>query len=115
MQNALIVVIANLRPRKLAGQPSHGMVLCAETSVNEEECELLRPPAGSEVGDLITFEGQQRDPPALLHKEEKKNAWFKLKSEMKVDANRVATCQGCAMATPKGQVTSSTITNGIFC
>lgn len=29
MQDAMVVVIANLRPRKLADWNSHGMVLCA--------------------------------------------------------------------------------------
>ena len=90
MQNALVIVLCNLRPKKLAQTPSHGMVLCAETSANKEGVELLRPPEGSEPGDLITFEGQPRDPPALLHKEDKKNAWFKLVADMKVNDNRVA-------------------------
>jgi tRNA-binding EMAP/Myf-like protein len=35
MQDAMVVVITNLRPRKLAEWPSAGMVMCAETPNGE--------------------------------------------------------------------------------
>eukprot|EP00806_Schmidingerella_arcuata_P008290 Macronucleus_8638.p1 GENE.Macronucleus_8638~~Macronucleus_8638.p1 ORF type:complete len:116 (+),score=32.42 Macronucleus_8638:1-348(+) len=114
MQNALVIVLCNLRPKKLAGAPSHGMVLCAETSANKESVELLSPPAGSEPGDLITFEGQPRDPPALLHKDDKKNVWFKLAPDMKTNASKVANWQENAMTTPKGTVMAASIASGII-
>ena len=46
MQNALCVVLCNLKARPLAGWNSHGMVLCAETPARDE-VELLVPPEGS--------------------------------------------------------------------
>jgi len=46
MKDAMVVVLANLRPKKLAGFASHGMVLCAETPT-KSAVELLRPPEGS--------------------------------------------------------------------
>lgn len=66
MQNALCVVIVNLKAKKLAGFPSHGMVLCAETPKEDpnRKVELLRVPEGSQIGDLITFGSEGRDPPA---------------------------------------------------
>jgi aminoacyl tRNA synthase complex-interacting multifunctional protein 1 len=42
------------------------MVLCAETP-DRLSAELLTPPEGSQPGDLITFEGFERKPPAELN------------------------------------------------
>lgn len=46
MQNALCVVLCNLKARPLAGYNSHGMVLCGETPARDQ-VELLIPPEGS--------------------------------------------------------------------
>jgi len=58
-----VIVLCNLRPKKLADYMSHGMVLCAKTQ-DESAIELLVPPEGSLVGDLVKFEGFERNPPA---------------------------------------------------
>lgn len=42
----MVVVVTNLRPRKLGEWPSNGMVMCAETT-DGKKCEFLRPPEGS--------------------------------------------------------------------
>ena len=46
MQDKLVVIITNLKPRTLAGWESHGMVLVAESQDNQT-LELLVPPEGS--------------------------------------------------------------------
>lgn len=46
MQDALVVVICNLKERKLGGFPSHGMVLCAKTP-DMSLVELLQVPEGA--------------------------------------------------------------------
>lgn len=53
--SGLCLVMVNLKPKKLGGFPSNGMVVCAS---NEEHSvvELLRPPEGVEVGERITVE-----------------------------------------------------------
>ena len=56
MTDALVVVLCNLKAKKLAGYESHGMVLCGETE-NKDVVELIDPPAGSQPGDLISFVG----------------------------------------------------------
>ena len=50
MQDAMVVVITNLKPRNLGGWRSAGMVLCAETP-DGSKVEFLSPPAGSQPGD----------------------------------------------------------------
>ena len=61
MLDGKIVVFANLKPKKLGGVPSEGMVLCAS---NEEHTvvELIRPPADAKIGDRIGFEDSKLIP-----------------------------------------------------
>lgn len=53
-ENQLVVVVCNLKPRKLAGFESHGMILCATTA---EKVELLKPPTGSKPGERLGLIG----------------------------------------------------------
>src|SRR5687768_2037418 len=62
MKDQLVVVLCNLKARKLADYMSHGMVLCAETP-DRSKIELLVPPEGSQPGDIVTFAGYERNPP----------------------------------------------------
>lgn len=82
MTDALVVVLCNLKAKKLAGYESHGMVLCGET-VSKDVVELIEPPAGSEPGDLISFEGFERNPPAQLNP--KKNPWDTVAPALKIN------------------------------
>lgn len=56
LEGRLVLVLANLKPRKLVGFASNGMVLCAS---NEEhtEVKLVEPPANAKVGDRVIFPG----------------------------------------------------------
>lgn len=47
MQDAMVVVIVNLKPRNLGGWKSAGMVMCAETRGDNPKVEFLTPPEGS--------------------------------------------------------------------
>ena len=49
-----MVVLANLKSRKMAGVPSHGMVLCASDS-SHEKVELLIAPEGAAPGERVKF------------------------------------------------------------
>ena len=60
---------------------SHGMVLCAETE-DKSVVELLVPPEGSQVGDIVIFAGFERNPPAELHP--KKNPWDTVQPKLKI-------------------------------
>ena len=56
MLEGFVVVWANLKPRKIAGLESNGMVMCAGND-DKSVIELIRPPAGSKVGDRIQLSG----------------------------------------------------------
>ena len=53
-KDAFITVFANLKPRKLATFMSNGMVMCASPP---GALEIVRPPAGSQLGERIMLEG----------------------------------------------------------
>ena len=56
MTEGLCVVFANLKPRKLGGIMSEGMVMCAKNA-DQTKFEFIRPPEGSVVGERIQLEG----------------------------------------------------------
>jgi glutamyl-tRNA synthetase len=53
MENRLVLVLCNLKERKLVGFPSHGMVLCASNS-NHTDVRLVNPPVDAKVGERVT-------------------------------------------------------------
>lgn len=107
----MVVVLCNLKPKKLADYMSHGMVLCGETP-DKSKVELLIPPEGSQPGDIITFPGYERNPPEALNP--KKNPWDTVQPKLRVDDNGVACYESVPFTTSKGTVRSKTITNGII-
>jgi aminoacyl tRNA synthase complex-interacting multifunctional protein 1 len=111
MENAMVIVFANLKSRKLAGFASHGMVMCAETP-DKSVVELLVPPEGSKPGDLVTIKGFERDPPAQLNP--KKKIMETVMPEFKIDENGLAKFRDAEWVTEKGNITSSTVKNGII-
>lgn len=51
MQNRLVVVLCNLKPRNMLGFRSHGMVMCAATTLDngEEKVRFVEPPLNAKV------------------------------------------------------------------
>ena len=58
MIGARVVVVRNLKSRKLAGFASNGMVLCA-TSADGNIVEFVQPPVGAVLGERISFAGHE--------------------------------------------------------
>jgi methionine--tRNA ligase beta chain len=54
MEGRLVLVLCNLKERKLVGFPSHGMVLCA-SNADHTDVRLVCPPVDAEVGERITI------------------------------------------------------------
>mmetsp|Transcript_14029 Transcript_14029/g.21298 ORF Transcript_14029/g.21298 Transcript_14029/m.21298 type:complete len:874 (-) Transcript_14029:607-3228(-) len=66
MEGRLVLVLCNLKARKMLGFPSHGMVLCA-SNADHTEVKLVNPPIDAKVGERITvpdfdFEGEAGQP-----------------------------------------------------
>ena len=69
MQGHRVCVLCNLKPRKLGGFPSNGMLLCASTGDHEHGA-LIDPPEGAKIGERVTFAGFEGEPatPAQVQK-----------------------------------------------
>jgi methionine--tRNA ligase beta chain len=66
MEGRLVLVLCNLKERKLVGFPSHGMVLCASNQ-DHTDVRLVSPPIGAKIGERVTipdfdFEGEDAEP-----------------------------------------------------
>jgi methionine--tRNA ligase beta chain len=56
-----VLVLANLKARKLVGFPSHGMVMCASNE-DGSKVEFLEPPADAKIGERVMVEGFDGEP-----------------------------------------------------
>jgi len=54
MQNRISVFLLNLKPAKMRGVMSEGMIMCASSP---DKVEIIDPPNGVEIGDRVTVEG----------------------------------------------------------
>lgn len=111
MENAMVVVLANLKAKKLAGFESHGMVMCAETP-DKSAVELLVPPEGSKIGDLISVKGFERVPPETLNP--KKKILESVIEDFIIDENGIAKYKDAEFVTDKGMIVATTIRKGII-
>ncbi len=61
LEGQRVLVLANLKTRKLVGFPSHGMVLCA-ASEDGSKVKFIEPPADAKVGERVMCEGFDGEP-----------------------------------------------------
>jgi glutamyl-tRNA synthetase len=54
MEDRLVLVLCNLKERKLVGFPSHGMVLCA-SNADHTDVRLVNPPIDAKIGERVTI------------------------------------------------------------
>ena len=105
MTDRMVVVLCNLKPAKLKGIESKGMVLCASV---EGQVEPLIPPEGSDAGDKVKVDGyEDRAPDEQLNP--KKKVWEKLAVDLKTSNECLAQWQGNLLQTPKGTIRSKTL------
>jgi len=56
-----VLVVCNLKPAKMAGFESAGMVLCA-SNAEHTEVELLEVPEGAAIGERVFIQGLTGEP-----------------------------------------------------
>jgi methionine--tRNA ligase beta chain len=107
LKDSLVVVLCNLKARALCGWTSHGMLLCATD--DKDNTEPLRPPQGSQPGDLVFVGDFPRQPVPELNP--KKNPWDTVKDQLLVNEEKTATYDlKHEWKTDKGLITSETFT-----
>lgn len=107
MNNRLVVVMCNLKPAKMRGVTSEGMVMCASTP---EKVEILIPPANTIPGDLVYCEGYERNPDTQLNP--KKKIFETVAPDLLTNNELVACYKGASLYVPeKGTIKSATLAN----
>lgn len=102
-----VVVLCNLKPAKLRGHLSEGMILCAYSG---DRVEILVPPTNATPGDLVYCEGYERAPVEIPRA---KNKLFDpLADDMRTNANLVACYKEAALYIPdKGNILAESMKN----
>lgn len=103
LEGRKILVLANLKTRKLVGFPSHGMVLCAVN--DDDKVVFVNPPEGAEIGERVMVEGFEGEP-ATENQVIKKKMLDAIFPDLKTNADGVATYRGKALTTSAGECTS---------
>ena len=99
LEGRKVLVLANLKSRKLVGFPSHGMVLCA--SSEDGEVQFVDPPENSKVGERIQVDGFDGEP-ATENQVIKKKMLDAIFPDLKTDGDGVATYKGKPLMTGDG-------------
>ena len=126
MRNRKVIVVANLKPAKLVGIMSEGMVLCAKFGADKDtqKVELINVPDVCVPGDVITTEDflneNWSEPDGQMNP--KKKIFEKIQPDLATDGNLVAGWKGengwkpflvkGKEAETKGKFVSDTIKNG---
>ena len=74
--------MCNLKPAKMRGVESQGMVMCASTA---DKVEILAPPTGARPGQRVTCAAFPGEPDAVLNP--KKKVWESVAPDLKVDGS----------------------------
>jgi len=93
-----VLVLANLKARKLVGFPSHGMVLCASSG---DKVKFVEPPEGAAIGERIMVDGFNGEP-ATENQVIKKKMLDTIFPDLKTDTDGVATYKGIPLRTSAG-------------
>lgn len=108
-QGKNVLIFANLKPQKMAGVMSEGMVLCGSNE-DKSHVELILAPEGSKPGEIITVEGSNAPTPdAAVNISRKNNPWSSCLNDLRVDADCVACYKGNAWMTQAGPCTTQTL------
>lgn len=108
MLNRLVVVVANLKPAKLKGIMSAGMVLAA-SNADHTQVEILDPPAGAVPGERVTFKDITGDADAQLNP--KKKIFEEIKPHLHTNAEKIAQYKDLVFTTSAGPCTVATLAN----
>lgn len=93
-----VLVLSNLKERKLVGFPSHGMVLCASAG---DQVKFVQPPVGAQIGERVLVEGFDGEP-ATENQIIKKKMLDVIFPDLKTDSSGIATYKGIPLSTSAG-------------
>jgi len=100
LEGQRVLVLANLKSRKLVGFPSHGMVLCA-ASEDGSKVEFIEPPADAKLGERVMCDGFDGEP-ATENQIIKKKMLDAIFPDFNTNSEGVATYKGVTLSTSAG-------------
>lgn len=106
---ARVLCLCNLKPAAMRGVVSAAMVLAA-SNADHTQVELVTPPDGAHVGELVSFTGFPGAPDDQLHP--KKKVWEALQPDLHTDNDGVAFFRDAAFMTTAGPCRVATIKGG---
>ncbi|KAG8249435.1 Tyrosine--tRNA ligase, cytoplasmic [Homalodisca vitripennis] len=111
MQGRSVLVLCNLKPAKMRGIESCGMVLCASLEEGDvKKVEPLNPPSECAAGERVFVEGYETgSPDDVLNP--KKKIWDKLQVDLKTSSTCEAQWQSNPLVTKFGNVTCKSLKN----
>ncbi|XVF41275.1 hypothetical protein PTKIN_Ptkin01aG0267600 [Pterospermum kingtungense] len=114
LQDAKVVVLANLKPRNMRGVKSSGMLMAA-SDASHENVELLVPPDAAVPGETIWFGTEQdkdnQPDPATPNQVQKKKIWELVQPHLKTDVSCTAMLGEHLMQTSAGVVVCKSLKN----
>ena len=102
LQDKLVLVFCNLKPKNARGVMSNGMVLCATDKVTGK-VELIKVPEGTKPGEFVQFGGQSLTPDKQLHERKLKQ----ILPELKTNSDGIVTFQDLICTVSTGKLFSS--------
>ena len=114
MVGATVAVVCNLKPAKMRGIESFGMVVCGSNE-DHTKVELLVPAEGSEPGERLALESigviQPTEEDKVLKSKSQQKVWKIVAPDMKLDGDGCATYRGSKFSTSKGPLQCKTLSN----
>lgn len=102
LEGQRVLVLANLKKRKLVGFPSHGMVMCASTGEGDDaKVEFVVPPEDAAIGERVAVEGFDGEP-ATENQVIKKKMLDAIFPDLATNGDGVATYKGVPLSTSSG-------------
>ncbi|TDG48057.1 hypothetical protein AWZ03_005474 [Drosophila navojoa] len=108
LDQRLVAVLCNLKPSKMRGILSEGMVLCT-SNADHTVVEPIVLPAAAKPGSRLSFEGYSGTPDEQLNP--KKKVWEKLSADFKTNAEGVAVWKNNFLLTTEGEQLTSKLAN----
>ncbi|NXL60865.1 SYYC protein, partial [Chordeiles acutipennis] len=111
LQDRLVVLLCNLKPQKMRGVESQGMVLCASSAGEPRQVEPLDPPPGCCAGERVYVEGYEGGEPDDELKPKKK-VFEKLQADFCISEDCVAQWKQRNFITKLGRVSCKSLKGG---
>lgn len=89
MQDRVAVFMCNLKPAKMRGILSEGMIMCGSTP---EKVEIIVPPADAQIGDRVSVDAFPGIPDEQLNP--KKKVWEQVQPDLKISDTGAACYKG---------------------